>query len=196
MIESHQLLYDQATSSLGVPASQESINGDQKRLMVLVKLQKNGRRKYCINTDVYEQSLGDLILSLGKAGLTVHSWPCYTSAISKSTFFMSMKNAPKYPRPQLSFESFSTIHAYSLKTHILGYVLVPGLTSNLYTIIVLSKISVFASLHMKQQTAVFTLDARPNCMYFKKNRIGPMIGEGRILGRCPKVRTGRLDLSV
>ena len=45
-----------------------------------------------------------------------------------------MKNAPKYPRPQVSFESFSTIHAYSLKTHILGYVLVPGLTSNLYTI--------------------------------------------------------------
>ena len=134
MIESHQLLYDQAASSLGVPASQESINGDQKRLMVLVKLQKNGRRKYCINTDVYEQSLGDLILSLGKAGLTVHSWPCYTSAISKSTFFMSMKNETKYPRPQLSFESFSTIHAYSLKTHILGYVLVPGLTSNLYTI--------------------------------------------------------------
>ena len=162
MIESHQLLHDQAASSLGVPASQESINGDQKRLMVLVKLQKKGRRKYCMNTDVYEQSLGDLILSLGKAGLTVHSWPCYTSAISKSTFFMSMKNAPKYPRPQLSFESFSTVHAYSLKTHILGYVLVPGL--RICIRLVLSKISVFASLHMKQQTAVFTLDARPNCM--------------------------------
>ena len=130
MIESHWLLHDYwAASSLRVPASQENITGDQKRLMVLVKLQKNERREYCINWCLRIES-GRSNFVIGESRINRSQLAMLHFRDFQVHLFHVTEKCAKYPRPRLSFESFSTIHAYSSKTHIWGCVLVPGLTSN------------------------------------------------------------------